>query len=91
MVVLEVYAKYRIQCMRVNTSKIKFTAKATSVGSLMVQSTLVTMFKDCVKAKADLSMPMETLMKVAGWKTSCMAKENMFGPRKAERQRASGT
>ena len=78
----EVFARYRIQYMKANTSMIKFMEKATKYGSLITLSTSVTMSKGCGKDKGNSSILTETIMKAVGWKTSCMVLANMCGPLK---------
>ena len=82
----EVFARYRIQYMKANTSTIKFMEKATKYGSQTILSTSETMSKGCGKAKENSSILMEIIMKGVGWKTSCMVLANMCGPPKGEIQ-----
>ena len=86
----EVFAKYLIQCMRVNTLTIRFMGRAIKSGSRITLSILVTTFKVCEKVKASLDMAMEILMKEVGWKISCMDKENTCGLLKDEKWKGNG-
>jgi hypothetical protein len=89
--VQEVFARYLIQCMRVNTLTIRFTGRGIRCGSLITQSILETIYKDCERGKGSSDMQMEILMKEAGWKISCMVKENTCGLHKDVKLRESGT
>ena len=87
----EVFARYLTQYMRVNTLTIRFTGRGIKSGSLITLSILVTIYKGCARGKASSDMLMEILMKEAGWKTSCMAKESTYGLLKDEKLRENGT
>ncbi len=77
--------------MRANTLTIRFTGRGIKFGSRITLSILVTIFKGCERGKASSNMQTEILMKVAGWKISCMAKENTFGLPKDVKQKGNGT
>lgn len=59
-------AKLPIYSMRVNTSMIKFTAKAASDGSLRDQSTSEITFRDREKVMDSINIRMETPLKENG-------------------------